>query len=261
MTRSLSALLGALVIGASGMHGLSAQTARDSSHARAQKTPIDSITSGLVRYCVLTTQVSYMRPACRNYANLAMNEAALTATRFPFPPVCVSGDTSVSSAYTVVGKCGPEPVDTSSRRYVSGPATSLGIGLAVLVAAPAPEWTAIILGARWVWKASQVANPVVADTASFYQQFSTSATKPVTIDIAADDGYAIWLNGRLLVDSLGVVNQTTFQRSARYTLPQTALIVGTNTLLMVVRNAPSPTATSPLQNPAGLLYALTIGSP
>jgi hypothetical protein len=147
----------------------------------------------------------------------------------------------------------------SGRHVVA--ATSLGNGPAVLVASPPAAWLATIPGAQWVWKAAQVANPVVADTATFYQSFNTAALKPVTLEIAADDGYAVWLNGRLVVDSLGAINPTTFTRVAHYTLPQTALLVGGNMLLVAVRNAPSPTATSPDQNPAGLLYALTIGTP
>jgi len=256
--RSASFLLGALVLGAS---GIGAQTARDTLHARAQKVPTDSVTYSLVRYCALSSQLTYMRPGCRNYAKLATNEVALTQTTFPFPPACIRGDTTTSPVYTVVGKCQPEPIDTTSRRYVSSTLTSLGTSPAVLVASPPIEWTAIIFGARWIWKASQVANPSVADTAAFYQQFSTNGLKAVALDIAADNGYAVWLNGQLLVDSLNVVNQTTYQRSARFTLPPTAIVIGTNTLLMVVRNAGDPSATSPAQNPAGLLYALTIGTP
>lgn len=238
---------------------LAAQTARDSSHVRVQKPPVDSVSGFLVRYCPTSSAVSYSKAACRNYTRLATNEAALTATAYPFPPACVRGDTTTSPAYTVVGRCAPETVDTSSRRYVSGSATSTGTGNAALVASPPTQWTTAIAGAQWIWKAPQVADPTMADTATFYQQFSTDATKPVTLDIAADNGYAVWINGRLMVDSLSTI--TSYQRAAHFVVPQTSLMVGVNTLLIAVRNAGDPNATSPAQNPAGVLYALTIGTP
>jgi hypothetical protein len=255
---TLAILLGAAVAGIASQ--LAAQTSRDTLHTRAQKTSIDSIASGLDRYCALKSRLSYMLPACRAYQRLSVNEAALTTTTLPFAPACVRGDTTTSPIYTVVGLCQPEPIDTTARRYVSGPTTSLLSGLATVVTGP-QQWTATIPGAQWVWKSATLGDPTRADTANFYQSFTATATKPVSIDIAADDGYAIWLNGRLIVDSLGVVNQTTYQRSAHFTLPQTALVVGANTLLFVVRNAPSPAATSPSTNPAGLLYAVTLVVP
>jgi hypothetical protein len=147
-----------------------------------------------------------------------------------------------------------------TQRYVSDANTVVNGQPAAFVLSPPAAWTASISAARWIWSTPTVLDPTRQDDEVFTRTFSaTSSTIAATIEIAADDGYRIAVNGQLVVDSIATVNPTTFSSVAHYTIPRTALLVGQNTLTITVRNFPSADP-NPANNPAGLLYSLTVAS-
>lgn len=195
------------------------------------RSSIDSTRADLRRYCKTSKPLAYLCP-------IDTLRLAHVSSAIQIPP-----PTSI--------------VDVSYHRYVSGSQTP---GAMLVQLPPFVWWTATIPDAQWIWKSAAVADPTIADSASFTLSIPGAPTAPMTIALAADNGYAISVNNHLIVDSLSLTGTAPFASVASYTVPSTALIAGTNRVVLSVRNAAAPTATSPDQNPAGLLYAITVGS-
>jgi len=125
-----------------------------------------------------------------------------------------------------------------------------------LVATIHSAWTAVINGASWIWGEEPVAEPSAGATETFTKTFTLDGTvASSTLEIAADNSYTVSLNGT----QIGSSTDSTFSAETQDTIviPGSAFVTGGNTLTFTVTNLPSEGA-GPLDNPAGLLYKLTI---
>ncbi len=122
---------------------------------------------------------------------------------------------------------------------------------------PPPQWPASILGATWIWSSYFVENPGVDETKTFKKAFYTGKPTRATLSIAADTEYWISLNGAELFSKTGsssaiMATKTDFDLTKN-------IKDGSNTLSIKVKNLAHPGQT-PNQNPAGLLYKLSVMS-
>lgn len=123
-----------------------------------------------------------------------------------------------------------------------------------VVVTPNPAWTTIS-GVNWIWDAAQVADPTVDQTDVFTKTFTVSgAVISAGIDIAADNGYTLKVNGHLVDDKITVEHN--YETTTNYDVAS-LLHGGTNTLEITVKNF-ALLGSTPETNPAGLLYKLTV---
>ncbi len=151
-----------------------------------------------------------------------------------------------------------EPVDTDipaceEQTLVSTPGEHGGVAVN-------PEhgaWTASISGAEWIWSENPIADPVGESTESFTRAFDIVGT-PVDgkLEIAADNEYAVYLNGNpLFVD----MNEDNYSSGGQdeYVIPAAAFETGENEIEFEVTNWAQEGGTME-SNPAGLMYKLTV---
>jgi fibro-slime domain-containing protein len=166
----------------------------------------------------------------------------------------------------VAGACVPPPCNNNtSQTIVSDTATSPS----VLVSLPLNvRWTASIdSGAAWIWGENPVADPVAGATETFTRTFNiTGAPLGATLDIAADNGYSVSVNGistyadpeEFNYQLPGTVeNDVTHDGQDSYTIPASDLKTGENTITFTVTNMPQVNGTNDT-NPGGLLYKLVV---
>lgn len=109
--------------------------------------------------------------------------------------------------------------------------------------------------AKWIWNAFKVVDPTVDETEVFTKQFSVTGTvSAATLEIAADNGYLVKVNGVTVVDKLSI--ETNYGAVSTHDVAS-YLQDGTNTLEITVKNFAVVGATAE-SNPAGLLYKLSI---
>ena len=122
-------------------------------------------------------------------------------------------------------------------------------------------WTASIPGATWIW----ATDPVLPEDATtdvtytFEKSFDWNGPIPsatITFSVAADNHYEVYVNNHLVAAD---VNDNNFAVADTLSpaLITPWLISGANTIKFVVKNKGVPGST-PENNPAGLLYKLTI---
>jgi len=120
---------------------------------------------------------------------------------------------------------------------------------------PDSRWSASIPGATWVWGTSPV-DPLLDQNFTFKRTFYWSGTvDTATLQIAADNLYWVYLNGNLIATS---PNDQTFLTAQAIDLAGSGIQEGTNTLEIKAENIPN--TANPTDNPAGLLYKLSIYS-
>lgn len=108
--------------------------------------------------------------------------------------------------------------------------------------------------AKWIWDVITVANPTEDETKVFVKEFNLDTTPlSASIQIAADNGFILNINGTDIVNELG--NEFNYGDLKTYTV--TNLVSGKNTIRMTVKNFAMPEGTSET-NPAGALYKLTV---
>ena len=117
-------------------------------------------------------------------------------------------------------------------------------------------WTATIDDADWIWADPQVQNPEGTETYTFQETFEVDGPTNAILEVAADNGYVIYINGEEYEDRSGIGNN--YQTHSQKTFDITSeLKSGTNTLAIMVTNNAQSGGTY-VSNPAGVLYKLTL---
>lgn len=108
--------------------------------------------------------------------------------------------------------------------------------------------------AKWIWSTFKVENPTLDETKVFVKQFNLNSDPiSATIEVAADNGFKLEINGDTIVDNLTIENNY----GSVVSYPVTNLESGTNTIKMTVKNFALGGGTAE-SNPAGALYKLHI---
>lgn len=114
---------------------------------------------------------------------------------------------------------------------------------------------------EWIWKDTATsagdANSLTDVTEDFTRTFTIVGTpKNSTLEIAADNGYEVYVNNVLLVADTDEFN---YGATESHVIPAGMLQGGVNEIRFVISNdAGKPGADTPETNPAGLLYKLTV---
>jgi hypothetical protein len=121
------------------------------------------------------------------------------------------------------------------------------------------NWTANIANATWVWPTEYVQTPDEEETFTFEETFTVTDIDNATIEVAADNGYKVMVNGVEVIDRTSVGNNF----GDHTVLPpidiSTELISGENTVQVVVTN--NATANSNARsNPAGALFKIVVNA-
>ncbi len=120
------------------------------------------------------------------------------------------------------------------------------------------NWTALIPGATWVWETFYVEDPTVNTTRTFTETFVVNGIDTATLDVAADNGYQLFVNDQLVQDRRSIENN--FQTHTQKTFDIAEFLVdGENTFTIEVTNKGVQNANA-LQNPAGVLYKLVVSA-
>jgi hypothetical protein len=146
---------------------------------------------------------------------------------------------------------------SASQTIVSDTATLMGAATTVSVSPINGAWTAIISGATWIWGENPITNSLINTAETFTRNFTIVGTPTgATLMIAADNTYTVSVNGHVVGSDLGEFN---FNAGGQDTIviPAEVLVSGVNTISFTVTNIGLPNST-PLSNPAGLLYKLTV---
>jgi uncharacterized repeat protein (TIGR01451 family) len=118
--------------------------------------------------------------------------------------------------------------------------------------------TGPLTGATWIWDSALVTDPTQDETVVFTKHFTVTGNHidAGSIDIAADNGYKIVLNGHVIVDKLGVDDN--FSAISNHDIAS-ALQSGDNELDITVKNVGVP-GSIPQDNPAGVAYKINVTS-
>ncbi len=124
----------------------------------------------------------------------------------------------------------------------------------------APTNTGDLTGATWIWDAFHVVDPTQDETVVFTKHLNVTGNHidAGSIDIAADNGYKIVLNGHVVVDMLSDTGNN-YGAAAHYDLAS-ALQSGDNELDITVKNIGITDQSDPEQNPAGVAYKVNVTS-
>lgn len=140
---------------------------------------------------------------------------------------------------------------------VSDTLTFEGEDAAVLVSELSGNWTALISGASWIWGEDPTANQEVTTSETFTRTFELEALPSgATLEIAADDGYVVKVNGNEIGADTGLESVNFTQEGKDfYVIPAEAFLVGTNELTVEMTNIAWEEGG---ENPGGLLFRLVI---
>ncbi len=109
--------------------------------------------------------------------------------------------------------------------------------------------------AKWIWETFKVVDPTVDTTKVFVKKFNLDSTPTsAMIEVAADNGFILEINGIEVVNKIAVENN--FGAVTSYDV-LSKLVLGENTIRMTVKNFALASST-PEANPAGALYKLHI---
>jgi predicted acyltransferase (DUF342 family) len=142
-------------------------------------------------------------------------------------------------------------LEVSATEIVSGTETQDGEGAASLVTKH-NAWTTLS-GANWIWSEAMDANNTssAVGTTTFTHSFNIAGTPlDSSIELAADNGYEVRINGDLICASPDPFN---WQATDTCPVPASALQNGANTLTIHVDNHPGNHP-----NPGGLIYKLIV---
>lgn len=133
---------------------------------------------------------------------------------------------------------------------------ALGHGAAKLVASPNGAWFAPGVGdGLWIWKDTSTSDTDAQNPTSqtFERNFKIEGTPlDATLTLAADNTYAVVVNGNAVCSDLGEFN---YGATVNCTIPAADMTTGWNTLDITVTNKPIEGSTG-AANPAGLSYKL-----
>lgn len=120
-------------------------------------------------------------------------------------------------------------------------------------------WITSIPGATWIWSEANVVDPEVETTKVFTKHFNIIGTpKESSITLATDNTNVVEVNGtEICADETG---QTFYGTPAVCTIPASVLVNGDNELKITVKNWTNGPGDNLENNPAGLLYKLSINN-
>jgi hypothetical protein len=176
-------------------------------------------------------------------------------------PMHGGADCEGPNTQTITNPACPPPVETQQCDVISDTTNIIEDG-----STPAtetwvhPNWVQSIVDslAKWIWNSEYVLDPTVDETETFTKTFTVGGPiDSADIKIAADNGYKLEINGNLVVDKL--TTEYNFITIQGPTDVKSYLVDGTNTIKFTVMNFGRQGNTS-TQNPAGLLYSLSIVS-
>ena len=111
--------------------------------------------------------------------------------------------------------------------------------------------------AKWIWSEEPVSDPTSDKTEIFTKKFNVGGNvTSANIQMAADNGYKLEINGNVVVDNLSTSNYSSLQGPVDVS---SYLVDGENTIKFTVKNFKQVGGTTE-SNPAGLLYDLTVKS-
>jgi hypothetical protein len=118
---------------------------------------------------------------------------------------------------------------------------------------------ALLAPAQWIWGDDPVDAPTTVDetqtfTKTFTWNAATSSITSAALELAADNGFKVTLNGDVVVDDL--TEEFNYGASETFDVA-TYIEEGLNTISVEVRNLAEPDST-PASNPAGLIYKLDV---
>jgi len=119
------------------------------------------------------------------------------------------------------------------------------------------NWTDDIAGATWVWESEYVQDPSTTTIRTFQETFTVTDVNTAVIEIAADNGYKLIVNGFEVVDRS---NQNNYADAAVKSFDiASRLTNGTNTFQIIVNNK-GVNGSNSQSNPAGVLYKLVVNA-
>lgn len=166
-----------------------------------------------------------------------------------------------STSLTCKGDPAPQCNNEATQTIVSDTSTKIGELNAVELTTIHPAWTASISGAKWIWATDPVESPTNdADLVKVFTKTFNIVGTPTggTLQIAADNNYSVKVNG---ISVPVVFDQDNFQSSTQDSYDVSSMLVsGLNTIEITVTNLEIGQDGSPTNNPAGLLYKLSINN-
>ena len=116
--------------------------------------------------------------------------------------------------------------------------------------------SSVVDGADWIWYEDPVSSPTLDDDFTFSKTINVTGTTFISaeIEIAADNGYEIKVNGSSVVNNLAI--EDNYSSLSNHSL---TFNPGNNTLEITVKNFAQDGGTTD-SNPAGLLYKLVVES-
>lgn len=112
--------------------------------------------------------------------------------------------------------------------------------------------------ALWIWKDATTSeeDALSGTTETFTRTFNIVGTPlSATLELAADNGVVVMVNGEELVNDSDEQN---YQTTVSYPIPSEMLQNGENEITFTVTNMDHSTENTPERNPAGLLYKITM---
>lgn len=117
-----------------------------------------------------------------------------------------------------------------------------------------PSWMTGAPFAKWIWSSNEVVDPTIDETKTFVKTFNlTDIPSSAMLDIAADNGYTLYVNDQLVADKIG--EEHNYETPLSYDVA--SKLSTNNTIKVVVKNI-GVANTTPQSNPAGVLYRLHI---
>lgn len=116
--------------------------------------------------------------------------------------------------------------------------------------------TVLGTAAKWIWNAFHVTNPSSDETETFTKNFNVTGTvTSAMLQIAADNGYLVQINGTTVVDNLAV--EANYGSINGPIDVASFLVAGANSIKITVKNF-GVSGSAFDSNPAGLLYKLSV---
>ncbi|MBY0110858.1 DUF642 domain-containing protein [Patescibacteria group bacterium] len=112
--------------------------------------------------------------------------------------------------------------------------------------------------ALWIWKdnSTSVEDADLGTSETFTRTFEIVGTPlDSTLEIAADNGYNVKVNGTSICANAGELN---YGATTTCAVPAALMVNGENTITFEIVNMDHPTSNDPENNPAGLLYKLVV---
>jgi hypothetical protein len=184
-----------------------------------------------------------------------------------------AGDASFNPASDVIESFTINPavvVSTSTAptcatsTFISDTSTDVtDVGPSALITAIPGVWAPAISGASWIWSEDPItADPATDTLENFSKTFNVTGTvASATLEIAVDNDAEVTLNGNSIASLLGDATTNNYSTIQTFDIASSSFVNdGLNTISFAVTNIGVPGDTIPSQNPAGLMYRLTVNA-